>query len=283
MTGQLRPWRDHERSHTTTDRQVVSSLADSGPARPRDVARGRFRENVIRLQCRYLERVGVLSTVTADTYRLSSDGWSVFDNHREIDSPEYVDLSPVVSDDTRRLSDLSVITSRGLKEVNLLSFNDTDLPYGYVRGDQELTKQRVHNVKDYKIDRLVREFPRVEPLCCQCAHWVRAVVGLHFFPDANHRTAMGTLRELLNQNGVLPDSEWPFEPIDTAVTRSKLLREHHCRVRFDTLWEHDELYFHWLRYFRSGLFDISTRPRSELSVEFLDQVLAEARRIQREL
>lgn len=283
MTAKLRPWRDHERSNTTTDRQVVSSLADDGPARPRDIARGRFRENVIRLQCRYLDRLGVLATVATDAYRLASAGRSVFDDRLAPGSSEYVDISPLVTGESRHVTDLSVVDSAGLKELNTTFLDDGAFRYGYVDGSREQTERRIHNVKDYRLDRFVREFPRTEPLCCQCAHWMRAVVGLHFFPDANHRTAMSSLYVVLDRNGLAPDGEWPFDWVDVAVTRSKLLRGYHCDVRFDTLWERDELYLHWLRYFRDNILDTARRPRNEISAEFLDRVLGHARDLRERL
>ena len=283
MGTPLRPWRAHDRSNTISDRAVVSFLADNGPACPRDIAQNRFRENVIRIQCRYLERLGVLSTVAMDAYRPVPDWEEVFNRNTTSSSPDYIKISKLVDNKIKKITDLSIVSPKGLKEVNLDFFQDNDLPYGYVRGDKQLTQQRISNIKDYRIDRIVREFPRTEPLCCQCAHWVRAIVGLHLFPDANHRTAMGSLYVILNKNGLEPDKEWPFDWIDIAVTRSKLLRGYHCNVRFDTLWERDELYLHWLRYFRDNFVKTDRRARNRISADFLDQVLEEARELRRQL
>ena len=93
MTAKLRPWRDHERSNTTTDRQVVSSLADGGPARPRDIACGRFRENVIRLQCRYLTAAGLLEQVATDTFDADSGAVTTLDSMAS-EEPASGDKSP---------------------------------------------------------------------------------------------------------------------------------------------------------------------------------------------
>jgi hypothetical protein len=90
---------------------------------------------------------------------------------------------------------------------------------------------------------------------------------------------MSSLYVILDENGLAPDGDWPFDWVDVAVTRSKLLRGYHCDVRFDTLW----VYHHWLRYFRDNLLDTAKRPRNEISAEFLDHILRHSRRLRREL
>lgn len=278
----LRPWRSHDRSNTLTDRAVVAFLADDGPARPRDVARSRYRENVIRLQCRYLERLGVLSSVAADAWQTVPRAWETFEDCLESGSSAYVDASLALPEG-RRIADLSGVEPDLFEKLNREFFSDGAYAYGHVRGDRELTARRIRNVPDYRLARFVREFPRTETLCRQCAHWVRGLVGLHFFPDANHRTAMGTLYAVLDANDLTPVGDWPFEWVDVAVVRSKLLRGYHCDVRFDTLWERDELYHHWLRYFRDNLLQTDRRPRNERGAAFLDDVLEFARNRNRRL
>ena len=278
MTGQLRPWRGHERSNTTTDRQVVSSLADDGPARPRDVARSRFRENVIRLQCRYLTAAGVLERVAVDTFDADSEAVAAFD---EIESSGFLPATRIETADTR-ISGFDGIDARLLRELNHTFLGRGN--YGLVRGDVAITRRKVDAVSRYRIDRVLREFPFWERHVQQCAHWMRAFAGLHFFPDANHRTALASLYAVLAQNDVAPPTdEWPFEWIEHAVSRCKLLRSLHVRVTFASLWERDELYYHWLRYFRNGLFDVDRRSRNGRSRETLDSAVDHVRRRRRQL
>ena len=202
---------------------------------------------MIRLQCRYLERLGVLASVAPDAWRTTTDAWGTFEDCLESGSSKCVEISPVVRDEHHRIDDLSTVEPELFESLNREFFEDGAYAYGHVRGDRELTARRIRNVPDYRLDRFVREFPRTETLYRQCAHWVRGLVGLHFSPDVNHRTAVASLYVVLDANGHTPTDDRPFDWIDVAVVRSKLLRGYHCDARFDTLWERDELYHHWLR------------------------------------
>lgn len=44
---------------------------------------------------------------------------------------------------------------------------------------------------------MIEKFPTDRPLPEQCALWMHAVIGKHFFDDANHPTAVALLRKLL--------------------------------------------------------------------------------------
>ncbi len=278
MTAKLRPWRDHERSNTTTDRQVVSSLADDGPARPRDIARGRFRENVIRLQCRYLTAAGLLEQVATDTFDADSGAVTTLD---PMASDGFLPTARIETADTR-ISGFDGIDARLLRELNHTFLGRGN--YGLVRGDVATTRRKIDAVSRYRIDRVLREFPFWERRVQQCAHWIRAFAGLHFFPDANHRTALASLYAVLTQSDVAPPTdEWPFEWIEHAVSRCKLLRSLHSRVTFASLWERDELYYHWLRYFRNGFFDTDRRSRNTRPRELLDSAVDYVRRRRRQL
>jgi prophage maintenance system killer protein len=187
---------------------------------------------------------------------------------------EFVDLSGAIDGSVPRITDFSNVGADLLRQLNRDFFEDSSFPYGYLRGSKHRTARRIENVKQYRIERLVREFPRTETLYQQCAHWVRAIVGLHFFPDANHRTAMSSLYTILTENGLTPTADrLTFDWIDVAVTRSKLLRAYHCDVTFSTLWQKDELYQHWLRYFRDNLVATHKESRNIVPSGFLDRVL----------
>jgi hypothetical protein len=288
MCSPLRPWRDHDRSNTLTDRAVVEYVRDCGPARPRDIARSRFRENVIRLQCRYLCACGILTDVARETYSCNQSAIDRFERVTEATaSSEFVDAAYLVPDRRLRITDFAGLDLDYLRRLNRNFLDGSEFTYGCIRGNKRETRRYIDNIEEYRVSRFVREFPRHESLCRQCAHWVRALVGLHYFPDANHRTAMNSLYGLLSRNGLAPDESdgldcgvdhWPFDSIDIAVTRSKLLRSYHCNVKYSTLWERDELYQHWERYFRDNLLAEDGRSRSDVSGEFLDDVLEYSRR-----
>lgn len=49
---------------------------------------------------------------------------------------------------------------------------------------------------------LIEDFPMDESVVVQAALWQRALVMLHLFNDANHRTGLSSLRDLLEHNDV---------------------------------------------------------------------------------
>jgi len=78
---------------------------------------------------------------------------------------------------------------------------------------------------------------------------MHAVAGKHFFADANHRTAIGTLRELLRHNGVHRIS-FPPEELEQATKRSHTVRGGIDPVELDTLYHQDRLWLVWLLFFK---------------------------------
>jgi hypothetical protein len=176
------------------------------------------------------------------------------------------------------VTDLSGLSSSGVKETNETFFNRVDQDYGNVLGGSEETKQKIWNVKGTRLYRVFREFPRDEGLIAQCAHWMRSFVGLHFFPDANHRTGMALLQALLKDNGV-DDAALPGRHIDRAVIRSKLIRLLQLdSVTLRDLWKRDELYVHWCRYFRDSFYDTRNEHNSDCSMKRLQHSLNAARK-----
>jgi len=81
---------------------------------------------------------------------------------------------------------------------------------------------------------------------------MHAVVGKHFFEDANHRTAIALLRKLLDDNGIDIDP-WPTERVMQARDESHAVRRKIPPVRLDTLYEKDDLYRVWYRFFTDVL------------------------------
>jgi prophage maintenance system killer protein len=85
---------------------------------------------------------------------------------------------------------------------------------------------------------------------------MHALAGKHFFPDANHRTAIALLRDLLWANGVKPGKGSP-ERTRTARDESHEVRAEIEPVRLDTLYRRDGLFLVWWRY----SFDVLRDPK----------------------
>jgi len=113
-------------------------------------------------------------------------------------------------------------------------------------------RRRIWNVRNGDLRKLMRRFPKNHTLYEQCAGWVHAVAGRHFFPDANHRTAIVTLRKLLKDNGIEP-GYWPPEISERAVIRSHKVRKEIENIRLNTLYVRDRLFLVWLLYFKTVL------------------------------
>lgn len=182
-------------------------------------------------------------------------------------------------DDEWRITDFSILDAETVKQINLGIFEEgEDDEYGWVKGDPSLTERRIRNVKEFQINRVMREFPTNEPLPQQCAHWMRAFSGLHFFPDANHRTGMNTLQILVEESdypGSLPISE----DIERFVLQSKLTRHLNSKIRFNRLWKRDAHYALWHQYFRNLLCDVPDRHPITPSDDQLRQTLHYAREL----
>jgi hypothetical protein len=150
------------------------------------------------------------------------------------------------------ITDLSMLSALDIKQRNLRFFNDRSHEYQLVNGNYDLTRRRIMNVRIHDLRRIMREFPTDLPLVNQGGAWMRALVGKHFFPDANHRTAMMTFRYLMGENGHSPPP-LDIESIERITRDSKKVRRDIVDVRFDTLWEKDELYAVWCAFFRESL------------------------------
>jgi prophage maintenance system killer protein len=81
---------------------------------------------------------------------------------------------------------------------------------------------------------------------------MHAVVGKHFFPDANHRTAIALLRQLLRENGIEP-GKWPVERTKRVRDESHDVRAELPPIQMDTLYERDDLFELWRAYFTDVL------------------------------
>jgi hypothetical protein len=227
---------------------ILESLDATRPLSPRDICESRYRENVVRVQCRMLVGCGLIESVTHELFSLSDRGVAFLDGDLELPiEDDDIDVEQIRqpllwSDSQERISDFSKMDAETIKQFNYRLYLDTNKEYRLVDQSHEKTKKRIWNVKDFELHRVMDEFPIYEPLVQQCSHWVRAICGKHFFPDANHRTAMASLNALLRRNGIQVPQQWPGREIGRTVLKSKFIRNFVVDIRFDTLWKRDELY-----------------------------------------
>lgn len=152
----------------------------------------------------------------------------------------------------KSITNLSSIDAENFKFRNtrfLMSKAQYDLD---MFSSKEDARHTIWVVRNGDLRRVLKDFPVDTPLTGQCAHWMHAVVGKHYFPDANHRTAIALLRKLLKDNGIMP-SDWDAERTREARKESHEVRAEIESIRLDTLYQQDELYDVWLSYFTDVL------------------------------
>lgn len=270
-----------EDSMYLSNKELLTKIADIPNSNPHTLADHRYRENVIRLQLRDLADIGLIRPVAHGTYQLTDFGRNVHCGTERLPAENGLfDLEAVTDysfpDSDWRLTDFSNLDGETIKKLNFDAIEAPQEEYGLIRGSRDTTRRRIGNVAETDLHRLMREFPTHEPLPQQCAHWLRAMVGVHFFPDANHRTAMGTLSVLYQ---TLRGEPLPVgDDIERVVLESKIARHFFEEVRFDTLWMRDPLYYVWHRYFRRILCDGGSQ-RHDPPRRHLQMVLNYAREI----
>lgn len=152
-----------------------------------------------------------------------------------------------------RITDLSIIDPENFKFRNTKFLADNELHYDNPQ-NKSFSQQRddIWRVRNGDINTVLETFPTDRPLPEQCALWMHAVVGKHFFEDANHRTAMVLLRKLLQHNNV-DIGTWPTDRVAKVRDESHEIRQEIQPVRLDTLYKKDELYDVWLQFFTDVL------------------------------
>ncbi|MGM0447188.1 MAG: hypothetical protein ACQERM_02910 [Methanobacteriota archaeon] len=155
--------------------------------------------------------------------------------------------------DRPRITDLSSLEVENFKFRNT-EFLKSDRHHYDNRRDASFLEQRrdIWRVRNSDLQRVLDEFPTNRPLAEQCALLMQAVVGKHFFGDANHRTAIALLRRLLRDNGIKPGT-WPTERVERARDGSHAVRNEILPVRLDTLYKKDALFDVWYRFFTDVL------------------------------
>lgn len=256
----LLPWRTDRGPNALTDIGVLEWVSTNGKSSPRQISEQRRRESEIRLQCRYLTRIGLLRDIGNESFRLTDQGREALTGETELPSSGgYFDLSATLSVPEQRISATSALSQVKIKKRNSEFYDratdpaaDVDEDYSVDVRDARRERRVVWSVKKWKLDRLLDEFPLTEAAASQCAHWMRTISGLHLFPDANHRTGMTTLWMLAADNDLIDERHpWPGTPeeIGKAVLLSKFYRYLSSDVTLSTLWRKDALYWHWYQYF----------------------------------
>ena len=108
--------------------------------------------------------------------------------------------------------------------------------------------RQIKSIRDSDLQQVIDLFPLEEELPSQCANWIHALTGKHFFPDANHRTSIATLRQILSDNQVSELVIWDQEVLRERVKSSKEARNN-VSVNMGNLYQKDELYGVWYDYF----------------------------------
>lgn len=141
-------------------------------------------------------------------------------------------------------------------DVDLEDATDEELADAVVDGRYSIWE--VREISGELVDR----FPTDESLTVQAALWERAVAGLHLFRDANHRTGLRSLREILSANGIEmygdPIGDELREKNEKVIELSKKVRQRQKTTegrdyRGQEMYEKDELFGIWLSYFNSVL------------------------------
>lgn len=154
-----------------------------------------------------------------------------------------------MSEENPNIDDISFLDAEDAKLQNTKFYKDPDLVYEVV-GDPhpDEVRRRIWRVSNSKIRKILRRFPLDEPLQEQCALWMQAFVGKHFFPDANHRTGVVLLREMMARNYLNP-SDWSIERTRKAREESHNVRGEMDLITLADVYRRDTLYEVWHNYF----------------------------------
>ena len=161
-----------------------------------------------------------------------------------------LDVPPAA--DEPRITDLSMLNAEDFKLRN------TKFLRGQTEYEQtgnksfESLRHQIWVTRNGDLRRVFYQFPIDAPLTEQCAGWMHAVVGKHFFPDANHRTAVALLRELLGGNDITYEP-WSIDRLREARRESHIVRGEIDPIRLDTLYQKDKLYDVWYQFFTDEL------------------------------
>ncbi|WP_266082518.1 hypothetical protein [Haladaptatus caseinilyticus] len=148
-----------------------------------------------------------------------------------------------------KIENLSFLNPEDIKLQNTHFLEQDGMEYHVGQGllDHRL-RHDIWVVRNGDIKKLLQRFPYDEPLHDQCALWMQAFVGKHFFPDANHRTGVVILREIMAEND-LPPGDWDPERTRQVRDESHTVRGELPTITLADIYQKDPLYDVWRRYF----------------------------------
>lgn len=281
-------WRDSRGPSTLSDVEILNEFGNREKVSIHELSKDRRAKSRLRLQCQYLNRSNLLNRAGRDLYSIGPEGKKFLEGVLEIPQSEgYFNLQSILNLSDDRITDVSILNQEDIKKRNYDIYletkqrkNNSYKDYSIDVQDPRRERREVLSTKKWKLDRLLREFPLTEPVAAQCAHWITSIVSFHFFPDANHRTAMISLYQLALGNDVVDENHrWPGNEteIGKAVLLSKFHRHLSPKRNFERLWMKDALYWHWHQYFAYLLFDIEYPALNYHSENYLRERLNRVR------
>jgi len=165
---------------------------------------------------------------------------------------EPYDPTDEFDDDEPRIERVTVSVGDVI-QTNMRFFRDENFEYEDPMSYTSLeTRRKVKLDKGerHDLDSVIDSFPLDEPLVSQSALWMHALVGIHFFPDANHRTAMATPKKILEDNGIeFNKSVAQFDERTEAARNASKEERKKLDVDMGNYYEKDSLYEVWRKYF----------------------------------
>ena len=144
-------------------------------------------------------------------------------------------------------------------QTNMRFFKDDAYEYEDAHAFTHLETRRsikLDESKRHDLERIIENFPADEPLVSQSALWMHAIVGVHFFPDANHRTAMATIRKMMEDNDIGMPGEGLLTDLNERTEAARNASKEERRkldIDMGNYYEKDSLYKVWMWYFEDVL------------------------------
>lgn len=228
------------------DDRILEVLREEGPVRPCSLESyiSANREEIFN-RCQELSTHGLAQDMGDQRkHKITEAGERYLDGKINAVNPEK---------GLQRLIDFSSLSAEDFKFRNtkfLMSESRYDLREHERRAD---VRNSIWRVRNNDIHRALRRFPRDVPLIDQCAFWMRAFTGYHFFPDANHRTSIAILRNRLLNRG-FKIGRWPTQRTQDAIWESKYHRlKRGSFYHLNSLYEKDSHFYTWWFYFADVL------------------------------
>jgi len=153
----------------------------------------------------------------------------------------------------RRISGITVDVD-DIIQTNMRFFKEGKYEYEDVQAYTHLETRRkikLDRGDRHDLSEILNQLPLDEPLVEQSALLMHALVGVHFFPDANHRTAMATVRKLMYGNGIseFGVSLHDFDRKTEAARNASKEERKKTHIDMGNYYEKDSLYEVWRKYF----------------------------------